>query len=588
MYHLFISYARSDREWVGRLAQVLRSVRPDWAIWWDRDMEGGRNIGSAIEAELEQAQCVLVVWSEKSKVSRWVTDEADDAAENNKLLPILMEAEIRQPCGFRRINALDLSDWDGTADAAVFQELLSHIESRLGIKTGPTGEQTKRDVALDELTGIPNRALFEDRLRQALARAQRANREGNKLALMFLDLDGFKQVNDTLGHPAGDDLLRQTADRIKSCVRKTDTVFRLGGDEFTVILEDIDGAEAAAIKAEEIATKIKDKFELREGLVNVTASIGIAIYPSDGESREDLLEAADQAMYSAKRGKRDYQLFNASIRAEVARRLTWESDLRQALERNEYVLFYQPIFKLSGDVYGANQRVVAIEALIRWVHLRERLVPPVKFVPILEKKRLIEPVGEWVLRTACRTNRQWQDEGLPLVPISVNISPIQIMNRGFAQVVNDALADADLQPDCLQLELSVDALLVMNWEEARYAINALKETGVHIALDRFGTGCSPLTKLEDLPVDEIKITWPRFSSGFHSENRRRAAITSSIVQLARGLKAECVAVGVESKESLYWLSALGIEQAQGDLFAEPRPDGGLKEDWLGRIGRNVN
>jgi diguanylate cyclase (GGDEF)-like protein len=551
-------------------------------------MEGGQNIDSAIDSALTEAQCVIVVWSRKSIDSRWVRDEAEEALNNAKLLPILAESAIRPPYGFRRVSAVDMTEWDGTATAALFQELLSHIESRLGIKTKATREEWKDDVALDELTRIPNRQLFEDRLRQALARAQRARHDGNKLALMFLDLDGFKQVNDRLGHSAGDDLLRQTAERIKSCVRKTDTVFRLGGDEFTVILEDIDGAETAASKAQEIADKIKDNFELPNGVANVTASIGVAIYPADGESRGDLLQAADQAMYSAKREKRDYQLFNPSIRAKIARQLTWENDLRQALERNEYVVFYQPIFTLSGDVYRTSQRVVGIEALIRWVHLRERFVPPSQFIPFLEKTRLIEPVGEWVLRTACGQNKRWQDEGFPIVPISVNVSTVQIMNRAFAQVVNNALADTHLQPNYLQLEISADALLAMNFDEAREAIGVLREMGVHIALDRFGTGCSPLSNLEDFLIDAIKMKWPTANSGLRSENGRRTAITNSIVQLARGLKAQCVAVGVESKESLYLLNALGIEQVQGELFAGPQSNDELKKYWQGRIEGNVN
>jgi diguanylate cyclase (GGDEF)-like protein len=587
MYRLFISYTRDDREWVGKLAQALSAAWTDWAVWLDWYMEGGQNIDRAIDAALTEAHCVLVVWSKKSIESRWVRDEADAAVLSGKLLPIFMEKKIQQPWGFRRISSVDMTDWDGTAGAAVLHELVTHIESRIGVNSNTTREDLKTFDALDELTELPNRKLFEDRLTQALARAERARHEGNKLALMFLDLDGFKQVNDTLGHSAGDDLLRKTAERIKSCVRGTDTVFRLGGDEFTVILEDIDGAETAATKAEEISKKIGDQFELRKGFANVTASIGIAIYPSDGVSKEELLQAADQAMYSAKREKRNYQLFNPSIRAKVAQQVTWENDLRHALERNAYVVFYQPIFSVSDNIYYPKERLVCIEALIRWVHLRERFVPPGEFVPFLEKKRLIEPVGEWILRTACSQNKQWQDEGLPKVPIAVNVSPVQILNRDFTQVVNSILVDTNFEPNYLQLEIGLSELLLTNYNEARYSIDTLKEMGVHIALDRFDTGCYPLSNLNDFPMDTIKIEWSAGNNGSRSDNRRKTAITNSIVQLAHGLKAECVAVGVENNESLHLLDALGIDQVQGELFTKPLCNDDFTKYWWAQINNHA-
>lgn len=413
----------------------------------------------------------------------------------------------------------------------------------------------------DSLTGLINRTLFADRLESAVARARR---DGSVVALMFLDLDGFKEVNDRLGHAVGDALLRQAAERIVASVRESDTVARLGGDEFTVILEGGKRVEDAGQVATKILRRLATPYRVGGEEIVITSSMGIAAYPLDGETTEELLKGADIAMYSAKdAGRNTYEFYTTELRERTRQRLTLLDGLRKAIDADEGLyLHYQP------KVDTERQMVIGVEALIRWEHPDFGLVPTEGFIRLAEETDLIVPLGQWVLDHACLQMRSWLDEGLPPMRISVNLSSRQFRAGNLVETIVASLAAARLNPRFLDVELTEGTLLT-DLEETRRALERLRDLGVTVSIDDFGTGYSSLGYLTQLPIDTLKIDRSFIADGLTS--RDGIAVSSMIIGLARTLRLDVIAEGVENEEQLRFLGELGCSRVQGFLISRPIP-----------------
>ncbi len=422
----------------------------------------------------------------------------------------------------------------------------------------------------DSLTGLPNRNLFRDRLDQALIRA---TRNETLLALMFLDLDRFKTINDTLGHNVGDQLLQQVAGKLSAILRKTDTVSRLspefctstisrlGGDEFTIILEGLKHVDGVSIVAQKIIDAFIDPFTIEEHELYVTSSIGISMYPFEDTDADGLIKDADTAMYRAKElGKNTYQFFVKDLQNLASNRLTIETNLRQALERNEFSLVYQPqIDLITGKLKGA-------EVLLRWIQPGENIVSPAEFIPVLEDTGLIIPVGNWVLKTACEQAKKWQDSGIQPFKIAINLSARQFAQKNLVTSVLSILKETQLEPQYLELELTESQLM----QHTEYNIATLSNLAKHhisLSLDDFGTGYSSLSYLKRFSIDTLKI-----DQSFVREittNQEDKAIASAIIALGKSLSLNVIAEGVETQEQLELLKLLGCNEAQGYLLGRP-------------------
>ena len=412
----------------------------------------------------------------------------------------------------------------------------------------------------DGLTGLPNRTLLSDRLAMALAQRRR---DGQSLAVIFLDLDRFKLINDTVGHAAGDEALQRIAERLTSAVREGDTVARLGGDEFTVLLPAVTGVVDACEVAERILERLTKPLALAAHEFHVSASIGVALYPTDGDDAESLLRNADTAMYWAKdEGKNRFQLFAAAMNAQIQDRASLESDLRHALDRGEITVYYQPQVNIeSGQIMG-------MEALARWQHPERGILLPADFVPLAEETGLILPIGEWVLRTSCAQCKAYQEAGLPLVRVAVNLSSRQFQDPGLVAMVTDALKETGLDPDYLDLEIT-EGTAMRDVEFTVDTLRQLRGMGVHISIDDFGTGYSSLAYMSRFPVDSVKID--RSFVGDAPANPDDAAIVTAIIALARTLNLRAVAEGVQTKEQLAILKERQCHEAQGYLWSKPVP-----------------
>ena len=410
----------------------------------------------------------------------------------------------------------------------------------------------------DSLTDLPNRVLLDDRLNHAMVLARR---RGLKLALLYLDLDRFKKVNDSLGHEIGDRLLKIVAQRLVGCVRGSDTVSRQGGDEFVILLSEVTAGQDAAISAEKILRTLNAPVDIDGHHLHVSASIGIAIYPEDGEDGVSLLKHADFAMYHAKDcGRKNFQFFREDMNVRALERQSIEDGLRLALDRGELALYYQPIVDLwSGVPTGA-------EALIRWHHPRRGVLFPEQFVPIAEECGLIVPVGRWALMEACRQNRAWLDAGLPPLRIAVNVSAVELRHGDFVEVVRKCLSESGLSPQHLELELT-ETFLMQDSASTALVLGSLKEVGVQLALDDFGTGYSSLSHLKGFPIDTLKI-----DQAFVSEldtNPDDASIVRAVIGLGRSLNIRVVAEGVETAAQLARLREQQCPEGQGYYFSRP-------------------
>jgi diguanylate cyclase (GGDEF)-like protein/PAS domain S-box-containing protein len=412
----------------------------------------------------------------------------------------------------------------------------------------------------DFLTGLPNRFLLTDRFRQVAAAAERNN---SRFAVLFIDLDRFKNVNDTLGHSVGDQLLRDVAARLGSMVRGTDTISRQGGDEFLVLLGEIDAPEAAAMVARKLMQVLSEPFVLDGHPVTMTPSIGIAISPEDGSDLDSLLKHADLAMYDAKQqGRNNYQFFRREMNARSLELLLMESDLRQALRKSEFELHYQPQISVK------DGRPLGLEALLRWRHPERGLVSPADFIPMAEETGLILPIGQWVLNTACQQLAQWRANGWPDLCVAVNLSAAQFRQQDLLGQVKMALSAAHLPAEALELEVT-ESILMIDADGTAKMLHALNAMGVRLSIDDFGTGYSSLAYLKRFSVSTLKVD-RSFVQGIGSDNED-AAICTAIIGLARSLRLSVVAEGVETQAQYDWLAKAGCHIIQGYFTGRPAP-----------------
>jgi diguanylate cyclase (GGDEF)-like protein/PAS domain S-box-containing protein len=440
-------------------------------------------------------------------------------------------------------------DGNGTGAVIVFHDVSAARSMSL---------QLTHSAHHDFLTDLPNRILLNDRLTHAIAAARRDRR---KLAVLFLDLDGFKHINDSLGHAIGDKLLKAIGERLLAAVRKSDTVSRQGGDEFVVVLSSIAQSEDAALSVTKIIASIIAPYSIDLHDLHVNVSVGISIYPDDGADAEALIQNADNAMYHAKEhGSNNCHFFNEEMNVQAVRRQFLEARLHRALERHEFVLNYQPIINLkSGQVTG-------VEALIRWRHPERGLIPPAEFIPIAETCGLIVPIGRWVLREACMQAREWQDAVLPHIRVGVNISSVEFRDKNFLANLRAILNETGLAPCHLELELT-ESVLMQHVDSTAHVLGELSAMGVHLAVDDFGTGYSSLSYLSQFPINSLKID-KSFVQQITSEHHD-APIINAVINMGRSLRQRVTAEGVETREQLAFLQSQGCDEGQGYYFSYP-------------------
>ena len=452
--------------------------------------------------------------------------------------------------------------WNDDGSLASIIESARDITDRIKAETLLRENQGRLDYLAhhDALTDLPNRLLFQDRLQHAMVKSRRS---GQSVALLFLDLDRFKKINDSLGHAIGDQVLCEVAQRLRRVLREADTVARMGGDEFVMILEQTSEAKDVSVVARKILQQMAAPLNIAEHELFLTTSIGVSLFPEDGASSDELMKAADVAMYRAKaEGRNNFQFYRPEMNARTHELLLLEGRLRRALEEDQLVLFYQPQFELN------TRQLVGFEALLRWQPPGETMVNPGDFIPLAEDTGLIVPIGEWVLQTACAQNRAWQQRGFAPVRMAVNISPRQFRQRSFIGMVDQALQRSGLEPHWLELEIT-ESCAMENVEENIQAMTHLKQRGIHLAIDDFGTGFSSLSYLKRFPISKLKIDRSFVCDIPHDVND--SAIAASVIALGRSMKLEVVAEGVETEEQADFLRWEGCQLGQGFLMGRPLP-----------------
>jgi len=512
------------------------------------------------------------------KMTGWSLQEAADLpldevfrvldAASHEVSPNPMGTAVGQGCTAHRPANCVLVRRDGFE--IPIEDSVSPIHDREGNATGAVivfrdvsaaramADQITHSAEHDFLTGLPNRMLLNDRLTQAITLAPRHHK---RVAILFLDLDGFKHINDSLGHPTGDKLLQSIARRLVDCVRASDTVSRQGGDEFVVLLSEVERSEDTAITARRMLQAVAESHSIDHHDLHVTTSIGVSVFPDDGRDAETLIKNADTAMYQAKEnGRQSYKFFKPAMNVRAVERQAIEESLRRALERQEFAVHYQPKVSLkTGEITGA-------EALLRWTHPVRGPISPAQFIPIAEDCGLIRPIGNWILREACRQARAWLDAGLPLASMAVNISAVQFRNENFLPGVFATLEETGLDPKFLELELT-ESVLMKHAESTEVILKTLRARGVQLAVDDFGTGYSSLSYLRRFAIDALKIdqSFVRQITTAPSET----TIVTAVISMGRTLNLRVVAEGVETPEELAFLQAHQCDQAQGYYFSRP-------------------
>ncbi|MEK6742782.1 MAG: EAL domain-containing protein [Nitrospirota bacterium] len=469
--------------------------------------------------------------------------------------PPLEHRIIHRDGGIRWIKNTAVPQCDRDGNVVAYDGLVSEITAR------KQAEQKVRHAAhYDGLTDLPNRELLCDRIRQALVRALR---HGRALAVMVLDLDRFKNINETLGHTVGNQLIRAVSERLVRCVREDDTVARPGGDEFIILFADLAGEQDASFVARKIQESLLKGFQIAGQEFFLTTSIGISLFPAHGADEDTLIKNADAAMYRAKaEGRNNFQFYAPAMHADAHKKLFLEHNLRKALDREEFTIHYQPLIDLvTGRTTGA-------EALVRWQHPELGLLFPMEFIPLAEETGLIIPLGEWILQKACMQARQWRESDFPPLRISVNLSMRQFTHNAITDTVLRAINMAQIHPGLLELELT-ESMVMNNAESTIASLRELKSIGVHLSLDDFGTGYSSLSRLKDLPLSTLKLD-QSFVNAI-TRDRSNAAISRAIIALSHNLDLRVTAEGVETTDQLEFLRGLGCDEVQGYLFSRPLP-----------------
>jgi diguanylate cyclase (GGDEF)-like protein len=549
-----LHFAQQGKQGAAMVATALSQGRPYSLAFVDMRMPPGWDGLETIEHLWGLDPDLQVVICSAHSDYDW-TDVIDRLGHSDKLLV------LKKP--FEPIEVLQCASaltrkWQ---DQRVVRRQLQSLEHMVAVRTSgleAANVQLRHLATHDALTGLPNRVLLDDRMRQAIVHAEHARQQ---FAVLVLDLDRFKFFNDSLGHQAGDELLNRVAARLRGLVDEIDTIARVGGDEFVILLSSVTERGAIDRVARNISNTLQEPLRIDSVDLHVSSSIGIAMFPADGSTAEKLITHADAAMYCAKqRGRNNVQFFAAGMDTGTRERVQLESDLHSALKNAEFELQYQP--KVDTD----TDRFSSAEALIRWRHPRRGVVMPEEFIPLAEESGLMAPIGEWVLREACRQCRQWQREGLPGMRVAVNVSATQFRQGNLLAIIQSAVNDAGLDPRFLEIELTESAVMT-NPEESADILEQLNAMGVLVSVDDFGTGYSSMSYLRRFPIDNLKI-----DRGFVKDLMTRAddaSIVQAIISLAHSLRLKVVAEGVETLEQLHSLKSMGCDQYQGFHFSPP-------------------
>ena len=562
--HIAVEHGQFRMAWIGSVDSKGTGLSPlAWSGfdegYFDKITQAIRNnkadtLVLAVRALQEKTPVVCNDIDSDPQLAHWRIDALQRGYRSMGAFPLMGDS---QPVGLFVLYAPELNFFD-VEEIKLLTELTANISYAL--------EYIKKEEKLnylayhDVLTGLPGRTLFHDRLVQAVTNA---HRHGDKLGVLFIDLDHFKNINDSLGHYAGDMLLKQVAALFTACMREDDTVARLGGDEFVVILASMASEDEAWMVSQKILKLMTEPFTIEAHELFVTCSIGIALYPKDGDDAKTLLQSADGALYLAKnKGRNNAQFCTAEMNAKALERLTLESELRQAINRQEFLLHYQPrVDMVSGEITG-------MEALVRWQHPVQGLLYPTKFIPVAEESGLIVPLGEWVLRTACEQNKAWQLAGLKPVSIAVNLSARQFKQQDLVELVSSILQETELDPSYLELELT-ESMVMQNVEAAIATLNQFKVIGVKLSIDDFGIGYSSLNYLKHFPIGFLKID-QSFVRDI-TTNRDDAIIAKIIISMAHDLGLKVIAEGVETEEQKSFLCSHRCDEMQGYFFSIPLP-----------------